>query len=88
MRVWVEAGPQLAAIRSVTQLTGATRTDISDQIRNVDVAAAVGGGLQRALRSGAILVGVRAIIGAHNLSESPNRSLESRAFATLIGYRF
>jgi hypothetical protein len=87
-RFWVDAGPQIAAITSVTQITGTTRTDISDQIRNVDVAAAVGGELERALGSGAILFGVRAIMGRHNLSESPTRSLESRAFATLIGYRF
>jgi hypothetical protein len=88
VRIVAFAGPQIASIGRVTQKVGTTQTNISDQIKNRDVAMVVGGGVERAFAGGAFVADVRALIGTRNLAEASGSSIESRAFHVLVGYRF
>jgi len=87
-RVWLEGGPQLAFIRSVTQRSAVAETDVSDLIKDVDAAAVFGGAIGWDAARGALVLDVRVAIGARNLAETAGRDLKSRAFTALVGFRF
>lgn len=82
------AGPQLGAIANVTQAMGQTETDISDQVKDLDVGATFGGGVELPAGPGALVLDVRISLGLRNLSESSDPSFKSRAALVLAGYRF
>lgn len=82
------AGPQVGFIPSVTQVVDGVRTSIADEIRDVDLGAVVGGGLELLVGRGALVVDARVTLGLRNVSESAAPRFRSRAFLALIGYRF
>lgn len=84
----VFGGPHMGFIGGVTQRVGGTSSDVSDEIKNHDLAFTVGGGIERATTRGRLLFDVRAVIGARDLSENGAVSLRSRAIHALVGYRF
>jgi len=82
------AGPQLSIVSAVRQTVGGVSTDISDQVADLDAAAAAGIGLEVATGRGAVVVDARVVIGLKELNESPPPEYRSRAFTLLLGYRF
>jgi len=86
--LWIHAGPQVAGIFGVTQTYRGVSSDVSDRIKNVDVAGVLGVGTERAAGHGAVTFDARAVIGLRDLSESSDVSFKSRGFVALAGYRF
>ncbi|MGE0462106.1 MAG: porin family protein [Vicinamibacterales bacterium] len=82
------AGPQVGFIPSVTQVVEGVRTNIADEIRNVDMGAVVGGGVEVLAGRGALVLDARVTLGLRNVSETPAPRFGSRAFLAMIGYRF
>jgi hypothetical protein len=87
-QVIVFGGPQLAVIGKVTQKIGNQSADVSDRIRNRDLALVVGAGLEHSLAKGSWAIDVRIAIGTSNVSEAGPGSQKSRGFTVLTGYRF
>lgn len=81
-------GPQVGFVPSVTQVVDGVRTNIAHQIRDVDLGAVVGGGLEVLAGRGALVVDARVTLGLRNVSESAAPRYGSRAFLVLLGYRF
>ena len=82
------AGPQVGFIPSVTQEVDGTRTDIADDIRDVDLGVVVGGGIEVLAGRGAVVLDARVSVGLRDVSASASPAFRSRAFLALIGYRF
>jgi hypothetical protein len=81
-------GVSIGFVSNVTQTFGSTETDIDDQIEDVDAALVIGGGLQVAAGSKAIVVDARYAFGLRDLSESGDTVFKSRTFVASFGYRF
>jgi Outer membrane protein beta-barrel domain len=88
VEAFVCAGPQLSAISKVTQALSDGESDISDQIKNWDIGATFGGGVEASVGRGALVLEGRVNLGARNLDETSVGSFKARAFLALIGYRF
>jgi hypothetical protein len=82
------AGPQLTIIGKVTQALAQGESDISDRIKNVDVGVAFGGGLERGLGRGALVIEARVTIGLRDVNAAPEGAMMGRGVLGTIGYRF
>jgi len=82
------AGPNISFITRVTQEFDNVRSDISKEIRNVDIGVVAGGRFEVSTGRGAVLLEGRVNVGFRDLSASPDTSMNSRAFVGLFGYRF
>src|SRR5262245_36296084 len=82
------AGPQISFITSVKQEFDNVTSDISKEIRNVDLGVVAGGRFEISTGRGAVLLEGRVNVGFRDLSQSEDTSMNSRAFAGLFGYRF
>lgn len=82
------AGPQLNFITSVWQETGGSRSNLDEAIKDWDAGLTFGGGVEIPAGRGAVTFDARMMIGLRNLWEPSGPTIESRAFAALMGYRF
>ena len=87
VRALFSAGPQLSVITKVTQSLGPADSDISDQIKDVDVGATFGGGVAIGAGRGSVTIEARGNVGLRNVSEAVP-SMKARAFLMLAGYEF
>jgi hypothetical protein len=71
----------------VTQTFGSTETDIDDQSEGVDAALVMGGGLQVAAGSRAIVIDARYALGMRDSSGSGDTAFKPRTFVASFGYR-
>src|SRR5262249_37920937 len=67
-QAFVVAGPQFTMIGKITQSASGVVIDVSDAVKNADVGAAFGAGLERRTGAGALSVEARTTIGMRNLS--------------------
>jgi hypothetical protein len=81
-------GAYAGFLSNVSQTFGSTRTDIDDQIEDVDGGVLLGGGLQVAAGSKAIVIDARYAVGLRDLSESSTTTFKSRTFVASVGLRF
>jgi hypothetical protein len=87
-RVWVDAGPQVARIFTITQTIGPLRTHVTDQFKHVDIAAVFGGGVGSTIGGHQVMFGARMVHGFRDLDPLPSQSLKSRAVQVLASYGF
>ena len=86
--IWIDAGPQVARIFSVRQQVGSLRTDISNQLEHVDVAAVIGGAVGGNAGAHTVIFSARVVLGLRDLDPLPSQSLKSRAVLLLGSYGF
>jgi hypothetical protein len=81
------AGPQLAFIGRTRQVFGGLEEDVSDDVRDMDVALLLGVGAGLRAGSGRATLELRYALGLRNLDETENE-IRIRGFQLLLGYRF
>jgi hypothetical protein len=88
LRVVLFAGPQLSRLSGVTQTFAGVETSIDDEVKDLDVGATFGGGVEVAAGSGAWVFDVRVTLGLTNVNEAGEPAFRSRAFLAMAGYGF
>jgi len=82
------AGPYVTFISSPKQAVGGVETDLDSEIKNADVGAVFGLGVEVRAGRGAIVLDTRFAFGFRDLSESSDTTFKSRTVMASIGYRF
>ena len=83
----VAAGPQLAFIGRTRQSFGGFETDVSDDVRDLDVELLLGAGLAIRAGRGRLTLELRHAIGLRNVDETENE-IKVRSLQLLVGYQF
>jgi hypothetical protein len=87
-RPMLYGGPSFGFLSSVTQTVGSARTNIDSDIKDVDIGAVGGGGLEISAGRGAVVLDARYTHGFRDVSESTVTSFKLRTFMMSFGYRF
>ena len=82
------AGPQLNVIARVRQTYGDLQSDVTSNIRRLDLCVTAGGGYEVPLGVGAAIMEARVHVGFRDLSKDTDTAMNSRGFLILFGYRF
>lgn len=87
-RPFAFGGPYFRFLSGVTQSLNSVETDISDQIKNTDAGAVVGGGVEIGAGKGAVVLDARFTFGLRDVSEAAETTFKPRVFMASFGYRF